>query len=284
MPSSTPSLVGETGRFTVRRRIGTGAYADVFEALDRKSQQRVALKLVRSHSRTSPERSILEREFATLQRIRHPSLARCYELFLEDRDAFFTMELVEGSGFVEYVRADARRELPGSDFMACSEQGIVRLRTALPQLVRGIDALHAAGVVHRDLHPGNVRVTFGGRVVVIDYGLASDQGTDPAAATSATVMGSAAYAAPEQHEHTREPASDWYSVGVLLFESLTGGRPFAGNDHEVFVRKRTLAAPTARSLVPSVPEDLDRLCSALLERDPGARPDANAILTRLEGG
>ncbi len=167
-----------------------------------------------------------------------------------------------------------------SNYAACAPDGIQRLRGALRQLVAGVAAVHAAGLVHRDLRPANVRVTREQRVVILDFGLATHAGTSGAG--GGELVGTPAYMAPEQWESaTSGPPSDWYAVGVMLFEALTGGAPFTGNAHEVFVRKRTVGAPHPGLLVRGVPTDLDELCAALLRTSPGARPDAAQILARI---
>ncbi len=222
------------------------------------------------------------REFELLHRLDHPNLARPLELFRERTETFFTLELVEGADLVSAVRAGARRAATteGSEFAPCTPAGLGRLEHALPQLVAAVAALHGAGLVHRDLTRQNVRLAFDGRVVVLDYGLVEHQ-TDQGASRGA-VAGVPAYMAPEQHDRgERGPASDWYSVGVLLFEALTGALPFTGDDQGVVVRKRTLDPPRPGALVPGVPAALDALTGDLLQRAPERRPDGVEILRRL---
>ena len=283
MPTTVPRLLGPQGRFTVRRRLGAGEFADVYDVWDRKLGQRVALKRARLRSPRREVRRLLAQEFAALSRLAHENLPRPHEAFIDGVDAYFTMELIEGPDLIDYVRADVRspRSLTASAFVGCGSTGIERLRRAVPQLVAALEAFHATGLVHRDLQPGNVRVTFSGRLVVLDYGLACSV-ADATPASIAAVVGTAAYMAPEQHERGAHlAAGDWYSVGVLLFEALTGTRPFAGDDHGVFIKKRTLVAPRASSLVPDIPADLDAICAGLLERDPAARLDGPSVRSLL---
>ncbi|MBX2797661.1 MAG: protein kinase [Myxococcales bacterium] len=160
---------------------------------------------------------------------------------------------------------------------------LLRLRSTLRQLVEGVAALHAAGRIHRDLKPSNVLVTDAGRVVVLDFGLVAEIDQDYTGGTlHQQIAGSAAYMSPEQamgrplHE-----ASDWYAVGVMLYESLVGIWPYGGHVYEILTNKQQLDPPAPADLVPGVPDDLNALCMALLHRNPMKRPQGSEILAQL---
>jgi serine/threonine protein kinase len=160
----------------------------------------------------------------------------------------------------------------------------VRLRGALEQLVNGLRALHAAGKLHLDIKPSNVLVTGDGRVVILDFGLVTDVEPIRAAgeARLGPVLGTAAYMAPEQilGEPLSE-AADWYGVGALLHEVLTGRLPFSGTVQAILVAKLEREPPDPNTLTIGLPEDLASLCVDLLRRDPAQRPRGREVLRRL---
>jgi hypothetical protein len=162
-----------------------------------------------------------------------------------------------------------------------------RLRASLRQLVEGLHALHSAGKLHRDIKPSNVLVTRDGRVVLLDFGVAADfSGRDAQGSAgssgSGEMVGTASYMAPEQgDDEALTPASDWYSVGVMLYEALVGNPPFAGSMVQVLTMKSMHDPPPPSECVEGAPPDLDALCRALLHRDPRMRPASTEILQRL---
>ena len=157
-----------------------------------------------------------------------------------------------------------------------------KLRAALRQLAEGIAALHAAQKVHRDIKPSNVMVTRQGRVVILDFGLATDADRPDRLDSGTTVVGTAPYMAPEQARVLAVgPEADWYSLGAILYEALTGRPPFSGAPLEVMVKKQSWEPPPPRTIVPDVPRDLDALCADLLRREPRDRPAGAQVLERL---
>jgi serine/threonine protein kinase len=303
-----------TERFVIRRQLGAGGMGVVYEALDRQSETRVALKTLRHVEANALYR--LKNEFRALQDMDHPNLVSLGELIEAGGEWFYTMELVEGDELLDYVRGQSsRRQLvsarispvgeldtqPLSDERTTTEldpaafaQGGAaslhempspcdeeRLRAALGQLALGLVALHAVGKVHRDVKPSNVLVTADGRVVLLDFGLITEAASEHQSA-EAHAVGTAAYMAPEQAASKAVgPESDWYSVGVILYEALTGRLPFTGSALEIFMDKQRHEPPPPRTFLPSVPSDLDSLCVDLLHFDPGARPTGKDMLKRL---
>jgi hypothetical protein len=259
-----------TDRFEVRRWIGTGSMGTVYEAFDRERGRPVALKRLRYFS---PAALLLfKQEFRTLADVHHPNLVRLYELVAnENREVFFTMELVRGVDFLAHCRQGATPDFE-------------RLKVALHQLADGIQALHSSGKLHRDVKPSNVLVTPDGRVVLLDFGVATDLShvVDEDLREDQPIVGTASYMAPEQASGaTPTPAADWYSVGAILFEALVGNAPFIGSVADVLRMKCLVDPPHPSECVTGVPADLDALCSALLKRSPDARPTGPEILRWL---
>ncbi len=256
------------GRFEVLAQLGQGSFGRVLHCLDHDAKLEVALK--QAHSAGADALLGFKREFRALSDVHHTNLVRLFELFEADAaPCAFSMELVPGLQLLDWVR-DAE-QTAGFD-----EQ---RLRTALVQIVQGLQALHGLGLLHRDLKPDNIRVTPEGRVVLLDFGLcALGPGGKPNQWGSA---GTVAYMAPEQTERRHGPPVDLYALGVTLYEALTGTLPFSGDGLLILMRKSCELAPSPRALCPEVPEDLDRLCQALLEVDPELRATAAAVLERL---
>ncbi len=160
-----------------------------------------------------------------------------------------------------------------------------RLRDAFRQLACGVQAIHAAGKLHRDIKPSNVMVAQDGRVVLLDFGVVGEyQPGQVSARSDETLVGTPAYMAPEQAAfQPATPASDWYAVGVILFEALTRRMPFDGSTSDLLLAKQRPLATRPSALVPGIPPDLERLCVDLLELDPHARPTGGDVIRRLEG-
>jgi eukaryotic-like serine/threonine-protein kinase len=269
----------------------------VYEAYDHEQGAVRALKTLRN---LRPEDIYLfKNEFRSLADLHHPNLIQLYELFCEDGLWFFSMERLSGQDLLSFVRGPAPAALellprgqtlaegedaPPSDQAAPEAPEArpfmdeARLRAALGQLSLGIVALHRAGKIHRDIKPSNVLVTDEGRVVLLDFGLI----TDASFCAPSQVVGTPAYMAPEQAVRgALSPASDWYSVGVMLYQALTGQLPFQGEGGRVMAAKQQHEPAPPKWLSPEIPEDLDALCRALLRRSPQDRPPAAEILSAL---
>jgi hypothetical protein len=272
-----PSRAGE---HIIVRLLGAGGMGSVFEARAPDGTL-VALKFIGD---ASPERLYrFKREFRTLSAIVHPNLVELYELLQAKGDdgsvnVFFTMERLHGEHFVAAVR-------PGCAIhQALDDEGLRRLQHGLVGLASGLSCVHRHGLVHRDVKPSNVMITDIGRVVLLDLGLVREVKT--ASFDNASVVGTPLYMAPEQIVSSNDvgPAADWYAVGEVLWESLTGAPRHSGSVYEVLERKLSMQPVAPSTLGIAVPPELDALCLDLLARDPAARPSARDVLVRLGRG
>jgi tetratricopeptide (TPR) repeat protein len=256
-----------TERFLIVRQLGAGAFGTVYQAWDRVQQVTVAVKVLRNRK---PELLFrFKREFRTLVDVQHSNLVRLYELFSEGEQWFFSMEILDGRHFLAHVRPDENK---------CS---IDLLRPALFQLVQGVGRLHRANCLHRDLKPANAMVTDAGRVVVLDFGLVREFDFSAPEQSHTQVVGTPAYMAPEQilEGHVSE-ASDFYSIGVMLFQSLTGRLPFGGSPMQAWAHGDN-TVPEPRQFEPETPSDLNELCRRLLHPRQEDRPKAAEVLRIL---
>jgi serine/threonine protein kinase len=313
------------GRFLIVEKIGGGAMGEVYRAHDAERGGDVALKVLRDPEPDKVYR--FKREFRALADAAHPNLVRLHELVGERDQWFFTMELVDGTDFLAWVRGPRGQLDDGSavDTMATPisspfddpgwptvtvEQSVTaralrgggtravmprlsrqappliedeqwqRLRDGLRQLAVAVQFLHDRGTLHRDLKPSNVMVTRDGRVVVLDFGIVTELARP--VWTGGGVAGTPAYMAPEIGVvPTPDTAADWYAVGVMLYEAMAGRRPFHGSITELIEMKRLRNPPAVTEFAIAAPPDLAALCTELLARDPGARPDGPDILARL---
>lgn len=269
----------QLGRYRIVRQLGKGAMGTVYEALDPRSTTPIAIKSV---SRLSPESlTRFKYEFRLLAELRHPNVVSLHELHQEGSRLYFTMELIRGVDFVTWLCGeripDLQQRRPCRDYD--------KLRDAMRQLAEGVQAIHRAALLHRDIKPHNVLVTDEGRVVLLDFGLVrpQDESQDLAMTDDGAVLGTPLYMSPEQAMgDPLGPPSDWYCVGELLYQALTGRTAFQGKSMLALMAAKQEDTPhPPSSLVTGIPEDLEALCVALLDRDPQRRPTGEEVLQRL---
>ncbi|MDI1476490.1 serine/threonine-protein kinase [Polyangium sp. y55x31] len=291
-----------TDRFRPIELIGRGGMGSVYRVHDVEMGRDVALKTLEYLD--SNLLYYLKEEFRSLAGITHPNLVELYELVAQGEDCFFTMELLDGVHFIEHVRGPQgcapllteprsrmRLALVDGSEVPCREEdtseglppaALERLSRTLPQLVHGLAALHAGGKIHRDIKPSNVVVTREGRLVILDFGLTIPYRQGSQWPPDREVVGTLPYMAPEQMRGGRlSPAADWYSVGVMLYEALTGSLPFTGSVPDVLRHKQQAYVRPPREFAPATPPALDALVMALLHPDPARRAGGDTILKAL---
>jgi len=309
------------GRYDVVRRLGRGGMGSVYEAIDHERDARVALKTLTVADATA---SVwLKREFRAVADLVHDNLAPVYELGSARGIWFFTMALVDGTTLTDWARKGASlepgRNLPlsrtrtvtdspalyavdvpsgkwGGDFSGAPlspddessaslpDRDLSAVRRAFVELVHGIGALHDAGLRHGDIKPSNILVRDDGRVVLVDFGMATplEGQPDVPMATGGTPL----YMPPEQLSNKPTgPEADWYALGATLYHVLTGCRPFVADSQlELYLKKTKQSPPPPQVLLTDLPAELGDLCIALMQPDAAQRPDRDAVLRALGGG
>jgi serine/threonine-protein kinase len=250
------------GRYRLERRLGAGGMGTVWAALHLGTDRPVALKLLRRERASTVEaRRRFLREARLLGRVDHENLVAVRDVFEDHGVPILAMDLLDGETLGERLRKRGRLTLPET-------------ARILGAVIGALDAAHAAGIVHRDLKPDNIFLVAGGGVRVLDFGVAkllNDSDVPPLTATG-EVLGTPAYMAPEQlRGESVDLRADVWSFGVMLYECLSGRRPFAANGFTEYVDK--VNAGKREPLVARVPVSISALVDNLLTVERNARPD-----------
>ena len=256
------------GHYDVTALIGEGGMGQVYQATDTKLNRQVALKILPEAFATDPDRlARFQREAQVLASLNHPGIAAIYGLEESGNTRALVLELVEGPTLADRIA-----------------QGAIPLDEALPiakQIAEALEAAHEAGVIHRDLKPANIKVRDDGTVKVLDFGVAKALDTSPqgdpsqsptltAAATQmGVILGTAAYMSPEQARGKPvDRRADIWAFGVVVYEMLTGARPFQGEDVSLTLASVMKSDVDVQTLPPGLPETLRTVLRRCLEKDP----------------
>ena len=259
---STMTIAGLllAGRYRLLAVLGEGGMAVVHRAHDELLDREVAVKQLRPNFASDPEFvRRFRQEARNAAALVHPNIATVYDTGTDGDIDYIVMQLVQGPD-LEQVLAREGRLAPG----AAVRIGI--------DVARALRVAHDNGIIHRDIKPGNILLDRDGTVRVVDFGIAR-AATDVGITTAGVVLGSVQYASPEQVTgEAVTPASDIYSLGVVLYETLTGRRPFSGpTPAAVALERLRVTPPPPGSVVADLPPSLDGVVMRALERDPAAR-------------
>lgn len=263
VPSPVPELPSVlAGRFVAERLLGRGGMGSVVLARDRVWGTPVALKM--ASVGTPSASAALRQEFRAFARLDHPNVARFYDLVGDRSACAYSMEFVDGGNLARHVRGEL---LAGEPLDAA---GLDRLAAATAQLHAGVSAMHDAGLVHRDIKPDNLLVDRDCRVVIVDPGIALAVEDGPERPQGAS--GSLGYMAPEQLAGGRQgPWTDWYSVGVILYELLCGRPPHVGSLDSLISQRELGVLPDLQALPRNAEDPWADMLASLLARAPEER-------------
>ncbi|MFN7954020.1 MAG: protein kinase [bacterium] len=277
LPPSDPAQIGSlfADRYEVRRELGRGGMGIVYEAIDTRLKDRIALKVLMPHHAANP--TVYERflqEVRTARQLSHPNIVKVYDLGEASRTIYFTMEYLEGRDLDEILE----------------DEGPFDLETTvdvLGKVCAALDVAHKANLVHRDVKPENVFMTLGGEIKVLDFGVAKVLDGSTTGMTG-SMIGTPSYMAPEQVSQGGKVDywTDIYALGVVTFRMLTGELPFKASDPiEAALQHIHALPPTPRSVNPAIPAGVEDAILRALAKDPARRqPSALAFAEELRRG
>lgn len=257
------------GRYEITELIGVGGMADVYKAIDVMENRTVAVKILKDEFSNSEE--FLRRfrnESKAIALLSHPNIVKIYDVGFTDEIQFIVMEYIDGITLKEFI----------------DQQGVLRWKDALhfiTQILRALQHAHDKGIVHRDIKPQNIMLFSDGTIKVMDFGIARFARIDGKTLSDKTI-GSVHYISPEQARgDMTDERSDIYSVGVMLYEMLTGKKPFDGdNPVAIALKHMEEEAVSPRDIMPSIPEALEEIVIHAMEREPAKRYQSAAEMIK----
>ncbi len=273
-PSAAIQIGTELGSYRVHSLLGRGGMGTVYTAYDPRLQRTVAIKVLPDAFASNPAwLQRFEREARAAAALSHPNILAVYDVGQHHGRPYIVMELVPGETLATHLLRE--------------RMSVARSLEIGAEIADALAAAHANGVLHRDLKPANVMMTPNGRVKVLDFGLAKMLASEDAPANDTAtrtqpgrLLGTPAYMAPERlRGQPGDHRADIFSLGVIVFELLTGRRPFEGSDLVALIANViTQVPPLASEVEPAVPGQVSELVAQILSKEPSTRPSAASLL------
>lgn len=242
--------------FKLMQIAGTGGFGTVWRAMDLQLQREVAVKIPRIERTSSNDLSSVMREARFSARLRHPNIVTVYEVGEDSGKSFIVTDYIDGKNLKDWKRNRTINFVDAARLVA--------------KVAVAIEHAHTQGIIHRDLKLANVMMDRSGEPHITDFGLVKRETLDDSISIEGRVLGTPAYMAPEQaradHDHT-DRRTDIYSLGVILYELLTGRTPYRGETQEVLQQIMSDPPAPPRSIKPEIPRDLEAVCLKCLAKD-----------------